>query len=307
MGYKLGATFLSNYPYTAVAYVKGSVDLQTYKTSSGADVTGLTADASGGVVAWAFVAIGEFCNIDGVAGYQETGAAGDQIIGYFLAPLGSNYKSSGWVQSNPTGANSYHASVESSLGNFNTSCRVYAANSVYQGHPISSYDYKCDVRVDYTGLWSTDAVKINGCTDDNRYIGVMLDVVGAAFDVDVAVTDLNKAITNSPAGNKIQFNSGKLEFSWANFIQAGATSASVVGAAHAVVATFLKDDSANITYAGAATAKQIIFSFDTPKSSGNNVFMWDPQTTVLDRAPGSSSSVVVMLGLLMSSLLLNLF
>jgi len=304
MGYKLGATFLSNYPYTAVAYVKGSVDLQKYKTSSGADVSGLTADASGGVVAWAFVAIGEFCNIDGVAGYQETGAAGDQIIGYFLAPLGSPFKSSGWVESNPT---SYHASVESLGGNFNTSCRVYATNSVYQGNPISSYDYKCDVKIDYTGLWSTNAVAINGCTDANRYIGVMLDIVGASFDVDVSVTDLNKAISNSPSGNYIQFNSGKLQFAWANFIQAGATSGTVVGAAHAVVATFLKDDSANVTYAGAATSKQIIFSFDTPKSSGNNVFMWDPQTTVLDRAPTSSSSVVVMLGLLMSSLLLNLF
>jgi hypothetical protein len=304
MGYKLGPNALFNYPYTAVAYVKGQVDLNTYKTASGANIQGLTADASGGVCAWAFIAIGEFCNKDGVAGYQDTGATGDQIIGYFTAPLGSDYRSSGWIDTT-NGVKSYHASVESSLSNFNTSCRVFAANTAYQGQTKSAYDFKCDVKIDYTNLWSTNAVAINGCTDDNRYVGVMLDIVGAAFDINVQVEDLNKAIQNSATGNKIQFNSGKLEFSWANFIQAGTTPTTVVAANHAVIASFIKDDSTDINYAAAATAKQIIFTFDTPKSSGNNVFMWDPQTTVLDRA--SSSSVVVMLGLLLSSLLLMIF
>jgi len=305
MGYKLGETFLFSYPYTAVAHVKGSYDLNTYTTGT-KSATSLTADASGAVVAWAFVAIGEFCNVDGAPGFQP--ANGDALINYFLAPAGAiptGYRSSGWIDRSPTGINVYHGSVASSLNNFNTSCRVSAADTTYQGFAVSAFDFKCDLTIDYTGLWSTNATAINNCTDDNRYIGVMLDVVGAAFDVDVNIADLNTAIANSQTGNKIRFNAGKLEFSWANFIQAGASKTTVAAVNHAVLATYITDDT-QVTYGAAATAKQIIFTFDSPKSSGNNVYMWDPQITVLDGVGGSSSSIAAFFGLTFFSLLLNL-
>jgi hypothetical protein len=304
MGYKLGVG-LNLYPYAAVAHVQGAYDLNTYTTSAGKDVTTLQADASAAVVAWAFIAIGEMCNVNGLPGYQP--AAGDYIINYFLAPLGFPYKSVGGTETVGT-STSYYGQVSSSLDNFITKCRVFDKDTTYAGHPVSSFDFECDVTVDYTGLWDTNATRINGCLDSNRYIGVMVDVVGAGFDVDVSVADLNAAVANSQKGNKLQFNSGTLEFSWANFMKVSATKTSV-GSAAGVVATYLVDDSAAVTLKGAVVAKQIIYVFDSPKSSGLNVFFWDPTVTVLNglNAPTSSSSVVALFGLLFLSLFSNFF
>jgi len=305
MGYQLGSGVLTSYPYAAVAHVQGAVDLNT-DTTGGETTTDLTASASAQVVAWAFIAIGEFCNVDGVVGYQPK-VGGDYIINYFSAPLGAlptGYKSDGYSYV-VNGANSYVASVESAGGNFNTSCRVYDKDTTYNGHPVSSYDFECDVAIDYKGLWSVDATQLLGCTDDNRYIGVLIDVVGASFDADVTVVDLNAAIANSQNSNKISFNGGKLEFSWANYLKVGATKATVAGVNHAVVATYLTADT-QISYSGATTAQQIIFTFDTPKSAGNDFFLWDPQTTVKN-AIDSSSSVVALFSLVFLSLALNFF
>jgi hypothetical protein len=290
---------LNSYPWVAVGYVKGNVDLDFYQGK----LDTVTADAAGGVVAWAFVALGEFCDLDGTEGFQPNTT--DFIINYFTGPQGAFYTSDGSVYTDNSGNTVYQASVQSGFGNFNNSCRVAPRGSIHNGHSIGQYDFKCDVTVDYTNLWESNATKINNCLDSNRKVGLLLDVVGAGFDVNVAAANLNSAPADQMDGNNIHFNVGKLRFAWDNFVNPGSSKVNIQGTKVAVVAAYIKDDSAQVSYKGAAVAQQIIFSFASPKSSGNNAFLWDPTFTVLDQASGNS--IFAMLGLLSFLLFVHFF
>jgi hypothetical protein len=299
MGYQIGGAFLLNYPWVAVGYVKGNVDLEFYNNK----LDTITADAAGGVVAWAFIALGEFCDLDGTEGYQQGGA--DFIINYFTGPQGSLYASDGSTYLDGSGNPIYQASVQSFFGNFNNSCRIAPRGTIHNSHTIGQYDFKCDITIDYTGLWEANATKINNCLDTNRKIGLLLDVVGAAFDVNVAATNLNSAGQNTMDGNQIHFNVGKLRFAWDNYFNPGASKTSIQAQKLEVVAAYLKDDSASVSYKGATTAQQIIFSFAQPKSANLNVFQWDPTFSVLDQASGTS--IFAMFGLLSFLLFIHFF
>jgi len=289
MGYKLG---LFSWPWTAVGYVKGQYDLQYYNGS----LDKVNVDAAGGVVAWAFVAIGEFCDNDTVQGYQVGG--GDFIIDSFLAPLGSPYTSVGTNTVDTNGKRSYSSTVTSNLNIFQTKCSVYPEDTPFNGRTVSRYQFKCGLIIDYTLLWSNDSTKVNGCPDTQRKIGVFLNLYASAFVLDVSVANLNSGQSNTPDANKIEFFDKKMAYNWDNFYYGGpSVSAIDRGVKRVVTATYIKDDNST-TYQAAAVVKQILFSFASPKSDNDSVYDWDPTFTLNDRASAFVVKAILSLSLL---------
>jgi len=252
-------------------------------------------DASGAVVAWAFVAIGEFCDKNGQEGFQ-TGTS-DYIINYFLAPLGFPYTQNCGVEADPiTGLNSYFSSIQSQFSNFNTTCRIFPTDTTVlrNGRKVTKYQFKCDVRVDYTGLWSVNATNINSCPDTQRKIGLLINIAGSAFDVDVSVdTNLNTRTGNVPDADSISFAAGKLKFAWDNYVVNTPSFSATTGTAARVTYGYIGAGNSAAAYNGASVVKQVIFSFSTPKSANQNRFYWDPVITA------DAKSIVPFFGVLL--------
>jgi len=268
------------YPWTALGYVRGSYDLDHYENSS---LDQVNIDADGAVVAWAFVALGEFCDMDGQEGFQN--GTTDFIINKFDAPLGAPYTQRCGVQNDPiTNLQSYYSSVQSNLGVFNTTCMIFPSdtNVDRNGRRVSRYQYKCDVRVDYTLLWEQNPVKVRSCTDDKRKVGLLVNVVGSAFDIDVSVdANLNTRSQFAPDADSISFAGGKLQFAWDNyFIKTSSFGASSGAERGRVTYGYLRAGESTATYKGAQRVEQVIFSFSTPKSENKNFYYWDPAITV---------------------------
>jgi len=274
------------YPWTAVGYVRGSYDLDYYNNS----LDQVTSDANGAVVAWAFVALAEFCDVNGKPGYQV--GSTDFVIKRFDAPLVSYSQTCGHSADPVTGLDSFYSSVQSGTflglgtpGAFNTTCRVFPSDTSSQrnGRFVTKYQFKCDVRVDYTNLWETNPITINGCSDSNRYIGLLVNVVASAFDVDVAVdSNFNTRVGSHVADSDgVSLGGGKLKFGWDNYYYNVADhnsfSSSNVGQ---VTYGYVTSGNASATYKAATDVKTVIFSFGTPKSANQSLFYWDPTITV---------------------------
>jgi len=260
------------YPWTALGYVRGSYDLDYYENKT---LDQVTVDAQGAVVAWAFVAIGEFCDMNGKEGFQNN--TSDFIISRFDAPLGAPFSQLCGVENDPvTNEQSYYSSIRSNGGNFNTTCRIFPRDttSLRNGRKISRYQFKCDVRIDYSNLWAILPGQINGCPDSQRKIGVLVNIVGSAFDVDVTVDSrLNTRSGNVPDADSISFGSGKLHFGWDNYVVETPDGVATTGGLARVTYGYLKAGESGVTYQGASTVQQVIFSFGTPKSSGKKLFL----------------------------------
>jgi len=261
-------------------------------------------DAQGAVAAWAFVALGEFCDVNGKEGFQV--GSSDYIISYVLAPVGAPYTQTCGSSNDPiTGLPSYYSTIQSSSlltgrNNFNTSCYIFPddTNVMRNGRIVDKYTFKCDVRVDYTGLWSTNTTAINGCDDSNRKIGLLVNIAGAAFDVDVSVdANLNTRNVNAPDADSISFGAGKIKFAWDNYVTKTPNFDAVTGGTAKVTYGYLK--SANGAYKGASIVEQVIFSFATPKSEGQNFFYWDP---AISANANSGPSLVPYLGMVLTLL-----
>jgi len=264
------------YPWTALGYVRGSYDLDYYQSQ----LDRVTADAQGAVVAWAFVAVGEFCDMNGREGFQNN--TSDFIIKYFTAPLGAPYTQTCGVNNNDQGETSYYSSVVSNLNIFNTTCKIFPKDT-QRSRYIRKYDFKCDVTLDYTLLWETNTVAINNCPDNQRKVGIMLNLVGSAFDVDVSIdTNFNRRSGNVVDADSVSFGGGKLLFAWDNYVKtypnAGLVGTS--GTAARVTYGYLNAGNSSATYQGATVVHQVIFAFSDSKATGRNVFYWDPAIKV---------------------------
>jgi len=278
------------YPWTALAYVKGNIDATTY--ASGA-LTQVHVAAQANIVAWSYVAIGEFCDTNSVSGFQPV--AGDYIINYYTAPTALLYNLNCAQETDPiTGDNSYMASVQTATGQyFNVTCRVFPKDTttLRNGRTVGPYDFKCDIRIDYSTLWTSDAAKINGCSDANRKIGLLINIAGGSVDIDASATALNTAALNTPDGEHITYGAGRLRFSWDNYYVKTASFPAVTGTNDKITATFVGHqtlDASNSIY-GVRVVDQIIFAFDAPKSAAT-MYYWDPTTTVLDTTTSSALS-----------------
>jgi len=295
------------FPWTALGYIKGAVDLDGYSTTALGAVTA-SASASGALAAWSYAAIGEFCDVNGKEGFQNN--TSDYIIGYYFPSQALVWENDCGVGPDPvTGDTSYYSTVKTSLGDyFSVTCRVFATDTTTErnGRTVGPYSFKCDVTIDYQTLWSNNTAAINGCSDDNRKIGMLVNVAGTTFDVDVK-GNLNLAGSNSPDGDKIEFNAGKLAFSWDNYYVKPSSFTGTTGGTGVVTADYVKTVSgdANAQLLSASTIQQIIFSFDAPKSANNQFYYWDPSTTLLDT--GASSHITATLGLLFMCIVVLFF
>jgi len=298
---------LGGYPWTAVGYVRGDYDLDYYNGK----LDRVNVDASGAVVAWAFIALGEFCDNNGREGFQI--GSSDYIIKYFLGSDGAPYNQfCGVGIDNITGEQSYFSSIESTntifpnLKVFNTTCRIFPRDTanLYNGRYVSRYQFKCDLTIDYTGLWSLDPLEVRGCSDDKRKIGILVNILGSKFDADVTVdSNFNRFSGNRPDGESVSFNSGKLKFSWDNYFLKVPNRGSTVGTAGRVTYGYWADgNSSSATYQGASVVKTVIFSFSTPKSENKNIFYWDPAINV-NSSPYSSPLFGMILAILCAMIL----
>jgi hypothetical protein len=310
MGYNLGLGILSNYPWTAVGYVKGAYDLNSYQNKALDQI-----HVDGAVAAWGFVGIGEFCDRDGSEGFQgnssttclnETNPTKDCIINYYLGPQGTPWTQQ-CGQDDPvickgTGSNfCYYGRTTSIFNKFVHTCRAWSRQTTVAGRIFNPYGFKCDFDIDYSGLWETNAAKISGCPAANRKIGAMINLAAAAFDIDVTIANNINSGSASPDANKITFSGGKIQASWdGTYFKDAARSATGV-----VTAYYLRDDVA-AAYRAAVTVKQIIFTFDKPYSvatgvGGDSIYLWDPTTTVLDTA-GTTHGAVTIFALFLFSI-----
>jgi hypothetical protein len=274
------------YPWTALGYVHGDYDLDYYNNT----LDQVNVDASGAVVAWAFVALGEFCDNNGQEGFQNN--TSDFIIKYFDAPLGAPYTQNCGVRNDPTTQEqSYYSSIESNLGVFNTSCIVLPKDSaqIKNGRKIGRYQFKCDVRIDYSLLWDTNPITINGCPDSKRKVGLLVNIAAGAFDVDVSIDSrFNTRSSFVADSDYISLAAGKLEFAWDNYFIKTPDRVATTGTSGRVTYGYLKTDAGS--YRGATTVQRVIFSFSTPKSENKNYFYWDPTINV-NAAPASLVSL----------------
>jgi len=290
MGYNIAGF---RFPWTAVGYVRGSasvkVDIDSYGNRS---LDSVNVDAAGAVVAWAWTALGEFCDKDGVPGYQPGGL--DYIYNYYYAPFYLYTQTCGATVDPVSGRPSYYASIQNVGGHFNTSCYVFPNDVFRRDRTVSRYHFKCDVNINYATLWDTNATRIAGCPDTQRKVGILLNVAGAAFDVDVRVSNLNSPTPNSE--NRISFGAGALAFAWDNYYYRSDTFGTITGLRAAVRATYLQTGQA--TYAGATRTEAIIFAFDTPKSANKNFYYWDPTTQIAASTSTVASLFMIMLALI---------
>jgi len=298
-----GAATPQLYPWTALAYVKGNLDITNFPDNGASNtLAGLSAihvQAQASVLAWSYAAIGEFCDLNGQKGLQLLST--DYIIEKYFAPQAVNYNMNCARENDPiTGDDSYMASIQTGLLGqvFNVTCRVFAQDTsvLRHGRTVTPYDFKCDIRINYTSLWSKDATKINGCSDANRKIGILINVAGAFLDVDASVAQLNTAALNTPDGEHVNYGLGKLRFSWDNYYVKTSTFAATTGTNDIVTATWIGHqtlDGSNSIY-GVRVVDQFIFTFDAPKSA-DTIYYWDPTTTVLDTT--ASSSLTACLGM----------
>jgi len=255
------------FPWAAMGYVKGSVDMSAYSSQPSNQVV---VDASGAVMFWAWVAVGEYCNVDGVPGYQSGG--GDYIIYYYdstQANAVGGFTETCSKTANADGSNSYTANVQTTTGNyFLHRCTVVDEAHVQNSVTIDDYSVKCDIAINYTALWATSALLVKGCTDGNRYVGAVLDVAASAF----AVT-----VKNANLASMTSLTSGALSFNWPNTYYRDSTPLGFTGAIGTVTASYVS--SGSNAYAGATLSERIIFSFDQPKSTGTGIYTWDPTIT----------------------------
>jgi len=278
MGYNIAGY---KFPWTALGYVRGNVDLTNYSNT----YDRLNVDAQAAVVAWSFTQIGEFCDSNGIEGFQPN--TSDKILFYFnsdknglgLIPVLYD-QSCGTITLN--GVTGYYSSIQSrpvppaTNSNFNTTCVLFKNYAIRNGRNIGNYDFKCDVHIDYSNLWA-DAFA-QGCPDNQRKIGLLFNIVGAAasFDLDVRVRNLNTAGTNSV--NRVSFGGGVLAFTWENFHHRASSFTSVGGIKSAVTATWISTNTGTVSYKAATRAESIIFTFAQSKADGN-YFYWDPTIT----------------------------
>jgi len=283
MGYNIAGV---RYPWTAVGYVHGSANVDLNSYTSRPDQVNV--DAAGAVVAWAFTDLVEFCDLNGVEGYQK--GTTDTVINIIPGSIALWSSSCGTFTEPQTGLPAYFGSVQSLGANFNTTCLVFPSDTGSKklgpiGRSVSRYDFKCGVTLDMTGLWNTTS----SCSDGNRKVGLVLSIAAASFDLDVTVANLNGANPDSPDGNSVSFGGGKLIYKWDNFHTSPAAHGQITGARGVVVAEYF--GVGNTTYNGAATVNQVIFSFSTPKSSGKDLYYWDP---TIEAVPTSSGVSIIV-------------
>jgi len=282
-------------PWTALAYVAGNVDLTYYTGNTSRAPDQVTVDAGGAIVAWTFAYIGEFCDNNTQEGFQPNSA--DYIINYFPAWIASYDQSCGaWTAG---GVSAYWSTIQSrpvaplTNSNFNTTCVVVPSRQNFNGRSIGDLTFKCDVHIDYNGLWSILPFQVRGCPSTQRKIGLLLQVAGAAFDVDVRVNNINSAAPNSV--NRISFGSGRLAFTWENFHARTSSLQGVTGAAGVVTAAWLQGG--NSTYKAATVSEEIIFSFQQSMAQGS-FFHWDPSITATGTSTFASLFLVLVAFLL---------
>jgi len=293
MGYNIAGF---KFPWTAVGYIRGSASVKVdASTDGGKPLTTISAEAQAAVAAWAWTELVEFCDNNGVEGFQFN-PSGDSVINRIPAWLGSFTLDCG------ASPGRYYATIQSlpiggaTNSNFNTTCEVFASPTTKNGKLISNYHMKCDLNLDVSNLWYAFPT---ACPDTKRKFGIALVVAGAAFDVNVQTSNLNSV--GGTGENQVTFNSGALAFAWDNYYKKPAGFKGTVGVVGGVKAVYFNNT--NVEYAGAKAAAVVLFSFDSPKSAGTNYFYWDPTTKVT----ASSTSLVASLLLLAFTLLNGLF
>jgi len=284
------------YPWTILGYVRGSVDATTYPSTG--TLSQVQVDAQANVVAWSYYALGEYCDANGIEGYQP--GAVDYIINYYTAPEALLYDFNCGTQNDPiTGDVSYFGSIQTTGSNiFNNSCRVFPKNTTVMrnGRIVSPYDFKCDIRIDYSTLWTNNSALIKGCPDTQRKIGLLVNIAAGSFDVSTTVANLNNAVANTPDGQRLTFSAGRLQFAWDNYYVKTTSFPSITGVNGAVTATSLGVqtlDSSTTIY-GVRAVEQVIFTFDAPKSAGT-LYYWDPTTSVMGTGAGVTGAAFSML------------
>jgi hypothetical protein len=272
-------TGIGGFPYTGLGYISGNVDLDFYNGT----LAKVNIDAQAAVTAWAFVALGEFCDNNGVEGYQP--GTTDYILNYFYAPTATFTQQCGQTIDAVSGLPSYYSSIQSNpapgsvVNNFNTSCYVFPNDVNRAGRSVGAYTYKCDVRVDYSNLWTL--FNPLNCPDDRRKIGLMLNIAGAAYDADISISNnFNRAGANIADAERITFGGGRLSFVWDNYVRETSIFSGTTGSQSRVTYGYLQNNGTTASYNGATVVEQVIFSFATPKSAGKNLFYWDPSITV---------------------------
>jgi len=301
MGYNIAGF---KFPWTAIGYYRGSasvtVDIATDGTKS---LSAISARAQAAVVAWAWLGLVEFCDMDSSEGFQRGGT--DFIIANLSATFANFDETCGFTTREPySGQPAYFANIQSrpfspaTNSNFNASCYAFRKPVTRFAKFISDLGFECDVYFDVSNLWSQDLIAVNSCPDSKRKFGVALIVAGATFDVNVQASNLNGAGGSSQ--NQITFNSGALAFAWDNYYRKPNSFQGTVGVVGVVKASYL--ESSTVQYAGAATAHVILFTFDGTKAQPTTpYYFWDPSVTVQATSTSTIASlfliVLVLFGL----------
>jgi len=265
MGHAVPGTLIPTPPYISVTFAEGKDTVTATGDQFQGAVTGLI---------WAYSDLGEYCETNGVPGYQPFE---DTLIHF------NTWYEAIW---NPMYAgvnnNNYYATLNDSTGTFTFSCRVSADSRTDSGLTVDPYTLKCDVTVDATNYWAP----VTSCPDSSRYIALLAYLVGVKID-DTTNGTLNQADSTGQTG--ITLDSAKSFFKWKTSFED-----KISGQSYDVNAQLINSNGTMPNSPTEATdVKIVIFSFLSPKSQ-TNVFFWDPTMgvngAVVDPATSSTTA-----------------
>jgi len=269
-------------PFAAMLAAKGYIDYTTKSSFSYTDFDGLAA-----AFAFLYFGIGEYCEGNGVPGFQENTA--DTII-QFRNYTQTTFLPLTYYINSSTGT--YGVQLTESTGLFTLKCRANANDRVDSGITISAFAVKCDVILNATLFWSTTT----NCSDSNRYIGLLAYLASAAADT----TDLNSN-PDADGQNAFYDQTKSTFFKFVNKVE-------IVDILqdHNITASLLSVTE-NFTLPNVIKdIRRVIFSFLSPKSNNGNIYLWDPQIGVDPSIFGNASCMTKSLWIIIAMAIMAL-
>jgi len=283
MGHAIPLVGLSTPPFAAVLAAQGYVDY-TQKTAIDSTIFNGVATAFG----FLYFGIGEYCETNMIPGYQENST--DVIIQY------KNYTQATFLPLTVgNNGNTYSAVLQDSTGLFTLACRASTDTTrVDSGLTLGPFDIKCDITVNATNFWSQTTT----CSASNRYIGAVAYLGSAS-------TNTSNLQTPGTDGQSGVFSSTSQSF-FKFLTKVNVTDIAAVSAVTADIIS-ITETFPNVLPNAIKDVRRIIFSFLSPKSSGGNIFVWDPNPGVDSNIFGSASSVIVSFWMMAAIIAIALF
>jgi len=283
MGHHIPLANINTPPFAAVLAADGYIDYTSQLSFSASDFNGVAA-----AFAFLYFGIGEYCEGNGIPGYQQNSA--DTVIQY------KNYTQTTFA--NIVGSNTgnvYSASLADTSGLFTLNCRASVNTRNDSGLTLGPYDVKCDVIVNATNFWAASTT----CSDKNRYLGVIVYLAAASVN-----TSTLKSPVDSTGQNGFYTSTKNAYFKYMEQVNVDGPNAGIYN-----VTADIMDVTENFPGLPSSISQiqRIIFSFLSPKSNGGNVYSWDPNLGVADTVLGSSSTIFVSFWLMFASIVIAVF